>query len=124
MIAAGVIALFVLGAALHAADAKPYNAGQISKSGFVAGCKGVDGTVSTKGSVVKCSFPNGTSESCNFKNPKSGVICNYIPLTAGDADTHGPLGGGEADGGQGATITTGTHAGPIGGQIAVDDDTR
>jgi hypothetical protein len=94
----GLVAIAVLGAGLHGADAKPYNAGQISLRGFVDGCNSVDGTVFAKGSVVKCSFPNGASESCNFKNPKS-VICNYVPLTSEDAGTHGPLGG-ALDGGQ------------------------
>ena len=122
-LAAVAFALLVLGATMGAADAKPYNAGNMSKGGFIAACEGVEGTVSTKGTVIKCSFPNGTSESCNFKNKKS-VICNYIPLVAGETSgTHGTLTNGELDSGL-VISTTDTTTVPLGGEFTTDDDTR
>jgi hypothetical protein len=121
--AAVAMTLLVLGATLHAADATPDNAGNLSKGGFVAACTGVAGTVATKGTVVKCRFPNGTSESCTFKNTQT-VTCNDIPLVVGEASgTHGPLTGGERDAGL-STGTTGTSTIPLGGVLTTDDDTR
>lgn len=121
LVTAGLM-LLVLGATMGAAEAKPYNAGNMSKGGFIAACEGVDGKVSKKGTVIKCSFPNGTSESCNFKKGKP-VICNYIPLESGESsDTHGSLTGGDLDSGS-TLATTGTTS-PLGAVATTDETTR
>jgi hypothetical protein len=111
-----ILALLVLGAARHAADAKPYNAGMISKGGFIAACDSVGGKLSTKGTVVKCRYPNGASESCNFK--KKPVTCNYIPVQAAGGSELGQVSSTVA--GQ-VSADDSTETGPIEEMIAIDE---
>lgn len=115
-----VMALLVLGAMLHGAAAKPYDAGKLSKGAFTDACRSVGGSVSSKGNVVRCNYPNGTYESCKFKKG-STTTCNYVPIQTTTVNAQGQLSRTAAV--NGTTIAT-DDVGPLEGMFAASDGSR
>jgi hypothetical protein len=120
IVAAGIVALLVLGATLHAASARTVSI-SISQHEFVQSCKTGGGTSKSVGiRIVQCTLPSGTVVTCDFNTNTCTVPFTQPP------DTHPPIGGGVLTQGEAAPSDPGTHTVTVdkvnAGAVFVTDD--